>query len=142
MNPEQAASRSNAAARVRADLAAAPGRRWTGNGMSGVMVATMIRSIWSAVTPAFSMARRAALAARSEVNSSGGGDAALLDAGAGGDPLVGGVDHFLQVGVGQDRVGHIGADAGDGAGAALKIVLGARVFEIWVGCREGSCVDR
>ena len=38
--------------------------------MSGVMVATMIRSICSAVTPALAMARSAALVARSEVNSS------------------------------------------------------------------------
>jgi hypothetical protein len=41
-----------------------------GNGMSGVMVATMTRSICSAVTPAIFIARWAALAARSEVNSS------------------------------------------------------------------------
>ena len=40
-----------------------------GNGMSGVMLATMIRSICSAVMPAISIARLAALAARSEVNS-------------------------------------------------------------------------
>ena len=38
--------------------------------MSGVMLATMIRSICAAVTPAISIARSDALAARSEVNSS------------------------------------------------------------------------
>ena len=38
--------------------------------MSGVMVATMIRSICSGVMPARSMASRAALVAMSEVNSS------------------------------------------------------------------------
>src|ERR1022692_3535983 len=37
--------------------------------MSGVILATMIRSICAAITPAISIARRAALAARSEVNS-------------------------------------------------------------------------
>ena len=40
-----------------------------GKSMSGVMVATIINSIWSAAIPAFSIARRAALAAMSEVNS-------------------------------------------------------------------------
>jgi len=69
MKPEQAASKSKAAARR------APSLRWIkaaveGNGISGVMVATMIRSICSAVTPAWAMARWAALAPRSEVNSS------------------------------------------------------------------------
>jgi len=39
--------------------------------MSGVMVETEIMSIWSAVTPAFAMARSAAFTARSDVNSSG-----------------------------------------------------------------------
>jgi hypothetical protein len=37
--------------------------------MSGVIVATTIRSICSALTPAFCMARSAACAAKSEVNS-------------------------------------------------------------------------
>jgi hypothetical protein len=68
MNPEQAASMSKAAARK------APSFAWTrqavaGKSMSGVMVATMIRSICSAVTPARSIARCAARAAMSEVNS-------------------------------------------------------------------------
>ena len=38
--------------------------------MSGEMVATMIKSIWLAVTPAIFIARWAAFAAMSEVNSS------------------------------------------------------------------------
>ncbi len=58
-----------------------------------------------------------------------GGDAAFLDAGARGDPFVRGLDHFFKFGVGQDFFRHIRADAGDGAGAALKIVFGARIFE-------------
>ena len=41
-----------------------------GKGMSGVMVARMMRSISSGFTPAFCMARVAAWAARSEVYSS------------------------------------------------------------------------
>ena len=60
-----------------------------------------------------------------------GGDAALLDAGAAGDPFVGGVHHFFQVGVGEDAVGDVGADGGDGAGAAFEMVAGAGVDEFF-----------
>ena len=35
----------------------------------------------------------------------GGGDVPLLDPGPGDDPFVGGVDHPLEVGVGEDRLG-------------------------------------
>ena len=68
MNPEQAASRSNAAAR-NAPIFLCTRQAVDGNGMSGVIVATMIKSICSAVTRAIFMARRAASAARSDVNS-------------------------------------------------------------------------
>ena len=57
------------------------------------------------------------------------GDAAFLDAGAGGDPLVGGLDEFFEFGVGENARGKIRTDAHDGAGAADEIVLGARVSE-------------
>ena len=62
-----------------------------------------------------------------------GGQPALFDAGAGGDPLVGGVHHLFQVGVGEDLGGHIGADAADGAGAALEVILGSGVLEFGSG---------
>ena len=39
------------------------------------------------------------------MNSFFGGDAAFLDAGAGGDPFVGGIDHFFEFGVGEDSAG-------------------------------------
>ena len=42
-----------------------------------------------------------------------GGDAALADAGAVDDPLVRGLDHALEVGVGQDLGGQVLADADD-----------------------------
>ena len=109
-----------------------------GNGMSGVMVATMIKSICSAVTPRPVHGAQGGLGGQVGGEFVLGGDAALLDAGAGGDPFVGGVHHFLQVGVGQDFGRHIGADASDGAGAALEIILGARVFEFFGGWM-GSC---
>src|SRR5205814_9954278 len=69
MKPEQAASKSNAAAR-RAPIFRCTRQAVEGKGMSGVIVATMMRSICSAVTAAFFSARKAAAAARSEVNSS------------------------------------------------------------------------
>ena len=56
MKPEQAASRSNAAARC-APIFCCTRQAVAGKGMSGVMVATMIRSICSAVTPAIFIAR-------------------------------------------------------------------------------------
>ena len=62
-----------------------------------------------------------------------GGDAALLDAGACGDPLVGRVYPFLEVGVGQHFFRHVGADGGDGAGAPDEVVLGAGVFDVGIG---------
>ena len=45
-----------------------------------------------------------------------GGDAAFLDAGAGGDPLVGGVDQLCQIGIGEDFFGQIAARSGNGDG--------------------------
>ena len=40
-----------------------------------------------------------------------GGDVALADAGALGDPLVGGLDHAFEVGILHDAAGQSGADA-------------------------------
>jgi hypothetical protein len=70
MKPEQAASMSKAAARY-VPMSCCTRQAVAGNGMSGVMVATMTRSICSGVMPPFSMARVAALAPICEVNSSG-----------------------------------------------------------------------
>ena len=96
--------------------------------MSGVMVATMIRSIWSAVTPAIFIARNGGLGRQVGGEFILGRDAPFLDAGARGDPFIRGLDHFFEVGVGQDFFRHIRADAGDGAGATLKNFRGARFF--------------
>jgi hypothetical protein len=98
--------------------------------MSGVMVATMIKSISSAVTPAIFIARSAALAAMSEVNSS-----FARRCGRSLMP-VRVVIHSSEVSTIFSRSAlvrnffrHIRADAGDGTGAALKIIFGARIFE-------------
>jgi len=37
----------------------------------------------------------------------------LTDAGARGDPLVAGIDEFLQIGVGNDLLGEVAAGAGN-----------------------------
>jgi hypothetical protein len=42
-----------------------------------------------------------------------GGAAALTDAGARGDPFVGGVDDLLEIGVGDDLLRQVAAGAGD-----------------------------
>ena len=73
-----------------------------GKVLSGVEVASTIRSMSAARSPA--LVQRLARRRRREV----GGDlalrrdVALADAGALDDPLVGGVDHRGEVGVGQD----------------------------------------
>ena len=58
-----------------------------------------------------------------------GGDVALLDAGASGDPLVRGVHQPLQVGVGQNSFRDIGADSRNGTRPPLEIILGARIVK-------------
>ena len=68
-----------------------------GNTMSGVAVATRIRSISSPMMPACSIAASAALAPMSLVYSSSAAIAALLDSGARGDPLVVGVDDLGEI---------------------------------------------
>ena len=109
-----------------------PGRRSDGNGMSGVMVARTIKSICSGATLARAMARRAALAARSEVHS-------FLAAMRRSLMPVRVVIHSSEVlticskvGVGKHPFGNIGADGQNGAGAALEIMPGARVFEFFI----------
>ena len=64
--------------------------------MSGVVVATMMRSMSAGAMPAASSALRLACSARSLVVLAVRGDVALADAGARVDPLVGGVDDALR----------------------------------------------
>ena len=61
-----------------------------------------------------------------------GGQPPLFDAGAGSNPFVRSVHHLFELGISKNFGGHIGADAGDRAGAALEIVPGARVLELGV----------
>ena len=85
--------------------------------VSGVQVATMIRSMLERIDPA--QFQRLLRGLRAHV----GGefvlrrDAPLADAGARADPLVARIDHLLQLGVGQHAAGQIGA-GGDDRGAA------------------------
>ncbi len=93
-----------------------PSPFWTatavaGKVLSGVEVASTIRSIDCASTPALASAARAALIARCEVNSPSAAMWRSLDAGALDDPLVGGVDLGRQFGIGQDPLRQIRAAA-------------------------------
>ena len=86
-----------------------PRPAWTmvaveGKVRSGVEVATMIASRSSACSPASASAALAAMA-MSEVVSPSGGEMAPLDAGAGADPFVGGVDLLLEPAFGTTRSG-------------------------------------
>ncbi len=60
-------------------------------------------------------------------------DPPLPDAGARGDPFVGGVHPLFEVRVGQDFLRNIGAHGNDGARAAHKAMLGSGVREIFFG---------
>ena len=66
---------------------------------SGVAVATISASMSAPVSPASASAARAAAIARSEVSLALGGEVPALDAGAGADPLVGGVEGGGELGV-------------------------------------------
>ena len=83
---------------------------------------------------------RAARGCRTEVGSKliVSRDAPLLDAGTAHDPFVGGLDNLREVGVGDDALRYIRADAGDGAGAALEIVLRARVLDFLGGAHQAA----
>ena len=74
---------------------------------------TTIRSIACASTPACASAARAAAIAEVGGHLAVGRDVALADAGALHDPLVGGVDHPRQFGVGEDALRQIAAAAED-----------------------------
>ena len=86
--------------------------------MSGVTVATMMRSISGAATPG--LLHRVLRGPGGHVAGvlAFGGDPPLLDSGAGGDPLVGCLDDFFEIGVGEDPLRHIAAGSNDGNCAA------------------------
>ena len=81
-----------------------PSRFWistavAGKVLSGVEVASTIRSMSSGVRPALASAARAARLAQRRRRLVVGRDVALADAGALDDPLVGGLDHAFEIGI-------------------------------------------
>ena len=106
--PEQTAWMSKAAP------CCMPSLFWTltaaaGKVLSGVAVASTIRSMSAGVSPALSSAAFAASSAEVGGELAIGGDVALADAGPLQDPLVGRLDHPRQVGVGEDLLGQVAA---------------------------------
>ena len=81
--------------------------------MSGVTVPTMITSMSSGVRPAFSIAFSRRFSREIAGRDPGVDDVTLLDAGALQDPLVGGLDHLFQIGIGQQLRRHIRGQALD-----------------------------
>ena len=81
--------------------------------MSGVTVATISAPTSSGPSPRWAISRRTASALMVEVVSPGRADPALADAGAGDDPVVGGVEPGGELGVGDPALGHVARDAGD-----------------------------
>ena len=81
--------------------------------MSGVVVPTTMKSMSAGVRPARSIACSDASARQVRRRHARIDDVALADAGALQDPLVAGVDHLLEVGVGQHARRHVGGEAGD-----------------------------
>ena len=81
--------------------------------MSGVTVPTMITSMSSGVRPA--CVDRLPRRFRRQVarRHAGIDDVPLADAGALHDPLVGRLDHLLEIGVGQQARRHVGRQALD-----------------------------
>src|SRR5690606_36014513 len=57
-------------------------------------------------------------------------NAPFFDAGTRCDPFVRGLDDFFQFVIGQHLGRYISAHSSDGNTAALKVVIGARVFEL------------
>ena len=81
--------------------------------MSGVTVATMIRSISEADDASLIHG----ILCRSGRHVAGMftlcGDPALLDSGAGGDPVVARLDDFFEICVGEYPLGHVAAGSND-----------------------------
>ena len=76
--------------------------------MSGVTVPTMIRSMSSGVSPARSMAQHRRFLRQIGRRDAWIDDMALADSGALQDPVVGGIDEPLQIGIGEQARRHIG----------------------------------
>jgi hypothetical protein len=110
--------------------------------MSGVDVATMIRSMSAASRPAACRAARAAASARSLQLVTGRGKVARPDAGALDDPFgslrsrrpLGQLGH--QVGIGHAPRRQVAAGAGDARNSAVKVVV-MRLVSPGVGNRPG-----
>ena len=81
--------------------------------MSGVTVPTTIKPMSSGVSPAFAIALQRRLLAEIRGRDARIDDVALADAGALQNPLVGGVDHLLEIGVGQHARRHVGRQRRD-----------------------------
>ena len=86
--------------------------------MSGVTVATMIRSISEASDTSLLHGILSGSGGHVAGMFTLGGDSALLDSGAGGDPVVARLDDFFEIGVGEHPLGHVAAGANDGNRAA------------------------
>ncbi len=65
-----------------------------------------------------------------------GGNAALANTGAGENPLVSGVDHLFEVGIGKDALGEVGTGANNGYIAPGVCGPGMRPVVICHGCRD------
>ena len=78
-----------------------------------MVVPNTMKSISAGVTPAASMARRAAISAEVDGSLAFGGDVPALDAGTSADPLVGGIHLLFEIEVRDDLFRQIGTRAGD-----------------------------
>ena len=110
MNPEHTACRSNAAPWWMPS-ASCTATAVAGKVLSGVEVASTIRSIDCGIDPGIGKRRARRIDRQMRGELALGGDVALPDAGALHDPLVGGVDPRRQFGIGQDLLRQIGAAA-------------------------------
>ena len=78
-----------------------------------MVVPNTMKSISAGVTPAASMARRAAMLRQVDGGLTVGGDVAPLDARASPDPLIGGIHGLLEIEVRDDLFRQVGARAGN-----------------------------
>ena len=112
VNPEHAAPRSKPQA-FSAPIFACTMHAVLGNIVSGVVVPTTMNPMSFGREPASAIAACAAGTAMSDVADAGIDDVPLADAGALKDPLVGRVDHLLEIGVRQHARRHVRAESRD-----------------------------
>ena len=129
MKPVQPAERSKAAASS-APIASATSAAVAGKIMSGVTVATVTRSISFGSMPASASGGRRRRQREIRHRLVLRRDPPLADAGAGADPLVGGVDEGREVVVRQHLLGHVAAEARD----RDRAPAGARDHRSTLGC--------